>query len=64
MESGSFRPYAMALELAMWGFVVCSLSGGFVYTWWPYVLVGLITATKRIADSSTANNLERGAYAA
>jgi O-antigen ligase len=51
MERGRLGSYAMALELAMWGFVVCGMSGGFVFTWWPYILVGLITATKRIADS-------------
>ena len=54
MERGPLGSYAMALELAMWGFVVCGMSGGFVFTWWPYVLVGLITATKRIAESASA----------
>jgi len=30
------------------------MSGGFLYTWWPYLLVGLISAMKRIADSKPA----------
>jgi O-antigen ligase len=60
MQRGPLAPYATALELGMWGFVVCSLSGGYVYTWWPYILVGLITATKRIADSNTTKILPRG----
>jgi O-antigen ligase len=63
MEHGPLRPYAMALELAMWGFVVCSLSGGFIFTWWPYILVGLVTATKRIAESGTADSFARGQHA-
>ncbi len=60
MQGGPLGPYAVALELAMWGFVVCSMSGGFVYTWWPYILVGLITAAKRIQDSGTVT---RGTHA-
>lgn len=50
MEQGPMAPYATALGLAMWGFVMCSMSGGFVFTWWPYILVGLITATIRISQ--------------
>ena len=26
------------LEIAVWGFVVCGLSGGYVLTWFPYIL--------------------------
>ena len=51
MEAGRLGSYATALELAMWGFVVCGMAGGFLYTWWPYILVGLITATRRIVDT-------------
>jgi O-antigen ligase len=51
MEKGPLGAYAMALGLAMWGFVMSSLSGGFTYTWWPYILVGLIAAAKRITES-------------
>src|SRR5215475_6146577 len=53
MEKGSIGHYAMALELAMWGLILCCISGGFLYTWWPYILVGLIAAAKRISDSRT-----------
>ena len=53
METGPIGSYAMALELAMWGLVLCCISGGFIYTWWPYILVGLIAAAKRINDSKT-----------
>jgi O-antigen ligase len=53
MEKGSIGQYAMALELAMWGLILCCISGGYIYTWWPYILVGLIAAAKRISDSTT-----------
>jgi O-antigen ligase len=51
LEGGPVGQYAMALELAMWGIVLCFVSGGFIYTWWPYILVGVIAATKRISNS-------------
>ena len=38
-----------ALEIAFWGFVVCGLSGGYVMSWFPYLLGGLIGAAGRIA---------------
>jgi O-antigen ligase len=50
LESGPIGSYAMALGLAMWGVAICFLTGGFIYTWWPYVLVGLIAAAKRISN--------------
>jgi hypothetical protein len=51
MEAGPIGAYAKALGIAMWGLIICCVSGGFVYTWWPYILVGLIAAAKRINDS-------------
>jgi O-antigen ligase len=54
MERGPLGHYSKALGVAMWGCVICGLSGGFVYTWWPYVLVGLITAAKHVSESTIA----------
>jgi len=56
LEKGPIGTYAMALELALVGFVMCSLSGGFTYTWWPYLLAGLTAAAKRIGDSVNTEN--------
>jgi O-antigen ligase len=36
------------LEIALWGFVVCGLSGGYALSWFPYILVALVSATRRI----------------
>jgi O-antigen ligase len=36
------------LEIAVWGFVVCGLSGGYVLTWFPYILVGMVSSARRI----------------
>jgi O-antigen ligase len=63
MERGPLKDYATALGLSMWVFLVFSTSGGFVYTWWPYILVGLIVALKRIAGSTPAEMSLRGADA-
>jgi putative inorganic carbon (hco3(-)) transporter len=56
LEKGPIGTYAMALELALVGFIVCSLSGGFTYTWWPYLLAGLTVAAKHIGDSVNTEN--------
>jgi len=37
-----------AIEAALWGFVVCGMSGGYVVTWFPYLLVGLTAAARRV----------------
>jgi O-antigen ligase len=50
LQKGPLAAYAGALEIALWGVVVCSLSGGFTYGWWPYIFIGLIVATKHIAS--------------
>ncbi|MBI4474028.1 MAG: O-antigen ligase family protein [Acidobacteria bacterium] len=50
-QKGTLRTPAEGLELAMWGFMTCSLSGGFAYTWFPYLVIGLIVASKRISDA-------------
>ncbi|MDP9053819.1 MAG: O-antigen ligase family protein, partial [Acidobacteriota bacterium] len=51
----------MAIEAAIWGFVVCGMSGGYVVTWFPYILYGLAAAAGRIPGSlnfCAANNRE------
>jgi O-antigen ligase len=40
--------YARGLELSLWGFVIAGMSGGFSYTWFPYILVGVAVATLRL----------------
>lgn len=37
-----------AIEVALWGLVVCGMSGGYVLTWFPYLLLGLAAAARRI----------------
>jgi putative inorganic carbon (hco3(-)) transporter len=52
LQHGPLGLYAAALELAFWGFLVCSLSGGFSYTWWPYILMALIVTTRHMSAST------------
>ena len=40
------------LEIALWGFLVCGMSGGFAFTWYPYLLLGLISALLRRYSTS------------
>jgi len=36
------------IEIALWGFVVCGMSGGYVRTWFPYILLGLAASAWQI----------------
>jgi O-antigen ligase len=36
------------LEIALWGFVVCGLSGPYALSWSPYILVALVSSARRI----------------
>jgi putative inorganic carbon (hco3(-)) transporter len=55
LQRGPLNVYAGALEVALWGFLVCSLSGGFSWRWWPYVVIALIMATKHMSASHTSD---------
>jgi hypothetical protein len=39
------------IEIAIWGFLVCGMSGGYVLTWFPYILLGLAASATRIGES-------------
>jgi O-antigen ligase len=41
---GDARKWAVALEASLFGFVVCGLFGGYVVSWFPYIIVGMISA--------------------
>ena len=41
---------AIGVELSLWAFVVCGLSGGFLLSWFPYILIGLVSALKQIGQ--------------
>jgi O-antigen ligase len=38
----------IAIEVALWGLVICGMSGGYALTWFPYILLGLAAAARRI----------------
>jgi len=54
IATGELQICAMGLELALWGFIVCGLSGGFSWSWFPYILIGLIVAARQMAIHSAA----------
>ena len=37
------------LEVSLWGAMICGLSGGFLLSWFPYLVLGLIASTRQIA---------------
>jgi O-antigen ligase len=44
------RPHLAAvsgsLEISLYGFLACGLSGGFAVTWFPYILLGLMSSVR------------------
>jgi O-antigen ligase len=40
------------IEVAIWGLVFCGMSGGYVLTWFPWLLLGLAAAARRIPKES------------
>jgi putative inorganic carbon (hco3(-)) transporter len=40
------------IEIALWGFLVCGMSGGYVLTWYPYILLGLAASARQIGRLS------------
>ncbi len=43
----------IAVEASIWGFIICGMSGGYVMTWFPYILMGLAAAARRIAKETS-----------
>jgi O-antigen ligase len=37
-----------ALEISLWGFLVCGLAGGYMTSWFPYIVLGLVSAAAAI----------------
>ena len=48
------RRRAAGLEISLWGAMICGLSGGFLLSWFPYVVVGLISSTRQIAGAASS----------
>lgn len=42
-------PLAFALHASLWGFLACGLAGGFVLSWFPYLLIALVAATRAVS---------------
>jgi len=53
-----YAPLAIGLELSLWAFIVCGLSGGFLLSWFPYILIGLVSSLKQLgAEHSMASEV-------
>jgi O-antigen ligase len=50
-----------SLEGAFVGFLVCSLSGPYVLSWFPFILIGLVAAARRIASAAARPALPEAA---
>jgi O-antigen ligase len=43
---GDLARTVAALEISLWGFLACGLAGGWVLTWFPYLVLGLVAAAR------------------
>ena len=41
-----------SVEIAFCGFLVCALSGGFLTSWFPYILIGLMMEFEAVAPQA------------
>ena len=48
------RRMAPGLEVSLWGAMICDLSGGFLLSWFPYLVLGLISSTRQIAGAAAS----------
>jgi O-antigen ligase len=46
------RDLGSAVEVSIWGLVFCGMSGGYLLTWFPWLLLGLAAAARRIPQES------------
>ena len=52
-ESSHLAGYGAAFEGSMVGYLVCGLSGGYMLSWFPYIIVGLISAAILISKGTS-----------
>ena len=48
-DSAQLAGYGAAFEGALVGYLVCGLSGGYMVSWFPYIIIGLISASMLIS---------------
>lgn len=48
-EDNDIASIGTAVEASLWGLVVCGMSGGYVVTWFPYLLLALAGSARRFA---------------
>jgi len=52
-DSNGLSGYGVAFEGSLVGYVVCGLSGGYMVSWFPYIIIGLISAAILISKGTT-----------
>jgi hypothetical protein len=52
-NSNHLAGYGAAFEGALVGYLVCGISGGYMVSWFPYIIIGLISAAILISKGTT-----------
>jgi putative inorganic carbon (HCO3(-)) transporter len=51
--------YAVGLEAALFGYLICGLFGGYVLSWFPYIIIGLISALVALTQQQEEESREQ-----
>jgi hypothetical protein len=43
-----------ALEISLYGYLVCGLTGGYLLSWFPYIILGLASAARLLSEHAVA----------
>ena len=57
---GDLARLVSALEISLWGFLVCGLAGGWVLTWFPYLVLGFAGAARFLPEPDLGGALDEG----
>jgi O-antigen ligase len=52
-DSNHLAGYGAAFEGSLVGYLVCGISGGYMVSWFPYIIIGLISAAILISKGTT-----------
>jgi len=52
-DANELSGYGAAFEGSLVGYLVCGLSGGYMVSWFPYIIIGLISAAILISKGTT-----------
>jgi O-antigen ligase len=54
MRQPSTAALVDGIAISLWGYIVCGLFGPYLMSWFPFILIGLVSATMKMRQQDTA----------